>query len=344
MSLSPRFTIRYEATPALLELLTKTTLGTNGACYRHLDTETRIFEIEDPLFLSVERDGKVQGNVTFCRRKERWYVRYFAFAEQKQASKNGQHAEKGKSRLKEEIVTFYQEVFEGKYGEAPDLLYAYIDPKNERSKWMAEQFGFRTEAHLMTQTFSRVKPKKQQSVRLLTDQELIQLKLDEVNNRHSYVVPAQTTHSVFYGMFDENEQLVAFAKITRADWVIERLPGTMGGLLTKFIPFIPRLRRIIQPKNHHFIVPESVWIQEHDPKTLSTFFEGILHIEQCNVVIWWMDRREPLWRDTKYDVNWGLLHRLTSQTPVDVVVLRKNWLQLDELNAKPIFVAGCDMV
>jgi hypothetical protein len=60
--------------------------------------------------------------------------------------------------------------------------------------------------------------------------------------------------------------------------------------------------------------------------------------------LWWIDRRESLWREAKYCVNWGMLHKLTSQTPVDVVVLRKNWLQLDELNSKPIFVAGWDMV
>ena len=344
MPLSSRFTIRYEATPALLELLTKTTLGTNGARYRHLDTEQRICEAEDPLFLSVEKDGKVQGNVTFCRRKAHWYVRYFAFSGQKQASKNGQHADRARSRLKQEIAHFYQEVFDGNYGEAPETLYAYIDPKNERSKWMAEQFGFRTEAQLVTQTFSRVKPKAQPSVRKLTDTELIATKLQQVQKCHAYFVPEHCQNPVYYGMFNDANELIAFAKITQANWVIERLPGTLGGLLTKIVPFIPGLRKIIQPKNHRFVVPESVCVQNNDPVLLSRFFEGILEQENQHVLLWWIDRRESLWREAKYCVNWGLLHKLTSQTPVDVVVLRKNWLQLDELNSKPIFVAGWDMV
>ena len=63
MGLSSRFTIRKEASPALLDLLEKTVLGTNGACYRHLDTRSRILEADNPLFVSLERDGKVQGNI-----------------------------------------------------------------------------------------------------------------------------------------------------------------------------------------------------------------------------------------------------------------------------------------
>lgn len=344
MALSSRFTIRYEATPALLDLLTKTTLGTNGACYRHLDTKTRILDADNPLFLSVERDGKVQGNVTFCRRKDHWYVRYFAFSGQKQASKNGQHADKGKSRLKQEIAGFYQEVFEGKYGETPEALYAYIDPKNERSKWMAEQFGFRIEAQLVTQTFSRVKPKNNPNVRVINDQQLIDSKLAKVRENHAYFVENHEREPIFYGLFDDAGELIAFAKITRANWVIERLPGIMGGFLTKIVPAIPGLRRIIKPKAHRFIVPESVCVKDNDPELLTAFFEGILHAEERNVILWWIDRREPLWRDTKHEVNWGMLHKLTSQTPVDVVILRKNCLQLDELRSKPIFVSGWDMV
>ena len=62
MGLSKRFTIRNEATPELLELLGRVTLGKNGAMYKHLDTPTRIHEADNPLFVSLERDGKVQGN------------------------------------------------------------------------------------------------------------------------------------------------------------------------------------------------------------------------------------------------------------------------------------------
>lgn len=344
MSISPRFTIRYEATPALLELLTRTTLGTNGARYRHLDTHKRILQADNPLFLSLERDGKVQGNITFCRRKTHWYVRYFAFSGQKQAARNGHHAGRGNSFLKGEIAKFYQEVFEGNYGEAPESLYAYIDPQNERSKWMADQFGFRTEAQLVTQTFSRVKPCPTASVKQITDPALIAEQLGKVAKSHAYYVPEHSDDPTYYGMFNEKEELIAFARVTRASWVIERLPGTFGGLWTKMIPFIPGLRRIIRPANHRFLVPESVRVLDNDPALLNCFFESILAAEGHNMILWWVDKREQLWHKSRHQINWGMVDKLTHQTPVDVVVLRKDWFQLDELNSRPIFVAGWDMV
>ncbi len=344
MGLSSRFTVRHEATPALLDLLTKTTLGTNGACYRHLDTRTRILEADNPVFVSLERDGKVQGNVTFCQRKERWYVRYFAFSGQKQASKNVNRVAKSNSRLKQEIADFYDEVFDGQHGEAPEALYAFIDPHNERSKWMSEQFGFRTEAQLITQPFSRANPKNNGNVQLITDQETIDSVLAKIKKTHAYFIGDHAKKGPFYGIFDANNELIAFTKITCANWAIQRLPGFFGGIFTKLLPYTPGICRIIRPKEHHFAVPESVWVKDANPKVLSQLFEGILAIEKRNMMLWWIDRREPIWRETKNRINWGLVHRMTAHPMVDVVVLRKNPLKLDDLRMKPIFVAGWDMV
>jgi hypothetical protein len=344
MGLSTRFTIRKEATPELLALLKKTVLGTNGACYQHLDTQTRIFEADNPLFVSLERDGQVQGNVTFCNRKSRWYVRYFAFSGQKQASKNVNRIAKSKSRLKNEIADFYDEVFEGNHGEAPDAFYAFIDPKNERSKWMAEQFGFRTEAQLITQSFSRKKPKVPENFKEITDQETIDKVLCEIKKTHAYFVEEHARRGPFFGLYNEENELIAFTKVTSVNWIIKRLPGMLGGLFTKLLPYTPGICKIIKPKKHQFLVPESVWVKDHDPRVLSMLFEGVLASQERNMILWWIDRRESLWRDTRNHMNWGIVHKMTPQAIVDVVVMRKNPLKLDELRNKPVFVAGWDMV
>ncbi len=344
MGLSNRFTIRTEATKSLIELLNRTTIGTNGACYKHLDTEIRIKDADNPLFVSLERDEKVQGNITFCKRGQRWYVRYFAFSNQKQASKNVNRGQISNSVLKAQMADFFDEVLDGKHGEAPEAFYAYIDVNNERSKWMSEQFGFRTEAQVMTQTFSRTKFKSNTQVVELTNQVEIDFCLEKVEKKHSYFVKQHAKKEPFYVIKDESGEIIAFAKVTRANWIIKRLPGLLGGFFTKLLPFTPGIRKIIKPKDHRFLVPESVWVKDNSPQVLNALFEGILSIEKRNMLLWWVDRREPLWRESRNYVNWGIVHKMTPQTIVDVVVLRKNPLKLDELRQRPIFVAGWDLV
>ena len=98
-------------TEEILDLLKETTLGTNGAIYRHLDTSTRVKEIDAPLFLTLERNGKVLGNVTFCQRGEHWYIRYFAFRTFLQSGKKSKLNENGNSLLKKELNAFFDHVF-----------------------------------------------------------------------------------------------------------------------------------------------------------------------------------------------------------------------------------------
>jgi hypothetical protein len=344
MGLSDRYTIRNEASEGLLELLSQTTLGTNNLRYKHLDTPTRIKEADNPLFISLERDGKVQGNITLCNRQKQWYVRYFAFAHQKQASKNANRIQKTNSRLKQEMASFFDEIFNGKFGEAPESFYAFIDPANERSKWMSELFGFRTETQLISQSFSRTKPQINPQVRLLEDQTIINKILENIKANHAYYVEAHAKRGPFYAYFDENNQVKAMVKVTRVNWVIERLSGFFGGVMVKFIPFIPKIRKIVKPKNHRFLVAESVWMPEKNSQILSDLFEGVLAVENRNMLMWFVDRREPVWRENRQLINWGLYHKLVPLQVVDVVVLRQNPLMKDELRRKPIFVAGWDLV
>ncbi len=109
--LHPLFKIRTEVTTGILDLLNRTVLGTNGAKYKHLDTSNRIYEADNPLFLSIERHEKTLGNVTFCRRGKHWYIRYFAFHSLAQAGGVKKSEDKGNSFLKRELNQFFAQLF-----------------------------------------------------------------------------------------------------------------------------------------------------------------------------------------------------------------------------------------
>lgn len=343
MALSSIFKVRNEATPALLDLLNATTLGTNGAKYRHLDTSQRILEADDPLFLSMERNEKVIGNITFCRRETFWYIRYFAFTSFAQAGSKKKQEDKGNSFLKRELNTFFDEVFEGIHSVIPPTsMYAYIDPHNDRSKWMSENFGFKTIAKLATQTYSRISPKVSSRLETITDWQAIKPIVEKQFSEHNYFFTTHAKKPPFYALRDSNGEIIALTRVTTVHWEIVRLPGKMGGFLTKALPYIPFLNRLIKPKNHTFLVPEIVYAKNNDPQLLEEFFSAILADKKLNLIIWWIDQNEPLYLHVKDKLKWGILNKIIGVAPVDVV--ERKQLDSNKLNEKPIFVTAFDMV
>lgn len=328
--------IRHEATPDVIDLLESVTLGTNGAHYRHLDTRQRIQQADNPLFLSIERNEAILANVTFCQRGSSWYIRYFAFDNRFQSS--GIKKSSGNSLIKREIESFFQDALDK---QGVKSFYAYIDPKNVKSLWMSENFEFKTISKVATQTFSRVKPKASSRIVKLESREEVNSILQAQFSDYQYYFEAQS-QAPFYALMNEEREIIALAKINLADWEIKRLPGKMGGLLTKIIPFIPRLNKLIRPKQHSFVVPDCVWTKDMDIQLLEELFEGILHVEKRNLIIWWVDVKDDLYKTIGSKVRWGLLHKLIGVSHANVVE-RRGDSSIENKN-KPVFTAGFDFI
>lgn len=343
MALSSIFKLRQEVTPALLELLNNTTLGTNGAKYRHLDTTSRILKADNPLFLSIERNEKVIGNATFCQRDKFWYIRYFAFHSFAQAGNKKKKNDRSNSFLKRELNQFFDEVFEGKYSDVPiESMYAYIDPRNDRSKWMSKNFGFNVISQLATQSFSRFYPKFSTRLEIITDWELLKPLVEKEFSEHAYFFTTHAQKSPFYVLKDNAGAILAFTRVTKVNWEIVRLPGKFGGLLTKIIPFIPFLNKLIKPKKHTFLVPEIVVVKDNNTALLNELFSGILAVEKLNLLLWWIDKQDPLYISIKDKIKWGFFNKLIGVNPVDVVERRNPTSKA--ISKGPVFVTAFDMV
>lgn len=343
MTLSSLFKLRETATPELLELLKSTTLGTNGAKYRHLDTSERILEADSPLFLSLERNEKVIGNITFCRRDKFWYIRYFAFSNFAQAGSTKKNSDKSNSFLKKELNQFFENVFYEGYSNQPvHSMYAYIDPKNDRSKWMSENFRFTTIAQLATQSFSRVNPVQSKRLSLVNDWHELKDQVEQQYGEHAYFFTTHAEKPPFYVLKDADNSIIACTKVTRVNWEIVRIPGKMGGFLTIIIPYIPILRKLINPKKHTFLVPEIVVVKDNNPDLLKELFSSILAKEQLKLMLWWVDQKDPLYQSVKTKMNWGILHRILGVPPVDVVERRNPTSTVT--TKSPVFVTAFDMV
>jgi hypothetical protein len=348
MEIGRPFVIRVKPNEELIQLLESVTLGSNGARYRHLDTREKIKHLHEPLFLTLERNGKALGNVTFCRRPCGWYVRYFAFNEALQSMNKKAGKKKKEGFLKRELNTFFKNALNSSLPNAPELFYAYIDPKNVKSLWMSQNFGFKTVAKIATQTFSRVKPKEKDSVHAVSSDSDVHNRIEKKFSKHQLYFPKHTFNDApFYGYYNENGELLAFLKTQKAKWKIERLPGKSGGVLTQIIPFIPGIRKVVHPKNHIFTTVEGVWIDDSLPEKKKTIileelFEGVLYEENTNSLIWWVDYNNQIYKKLAPLINWGLMHKLNGVSDVDLVVLTNNSSKLDKKT--PFYTTAFDFI
>ncbi|MBW7868381.1 MAG: hypothetical protein H3C31_08680 [Brumimicrobium sp.] len=343
MNIAPPFILREDYNEEIVKLLKSVTLGSNGAMYQHQRIDDRIERLYKPIFLNLEHGGKVLGNITFCRRPQNWYVRYFAFDGGVQAGKNKPKSKANKdSGLKKRIESFFQQAFELE-GDAPETFYAYIDPHNERSLWMSQNFDFKTIAKIATQTFSRVRLKKPTDVYATEVNDEIKHKIFEIYGNHPFFFPLHTFNETPFYTLVKDHQVVAFAKTHQEEWKIARLPGKYGKLLKNILPFIPALNRIIRPNAHVFTVVDSIWSKDFSPAYLEELFEGILYYEKTNTLFWWVDKNEPIYQHVQDKIKWGLLHTINGVSDVDLVVRTKSSVYLEKIQG-PTYVSGFDFI
>ncbi|RYM33969.1 hypothetical protein ERX46_08360 [Brumimicrobium glaciale] len=342
MKINPPFVLRESYNDDVLELLKSVTLGSNGARYQHQRLEKRIKQVYRPLFLNLERNGKVLGNITFCRRPKNWYVRYFAFDLGMQATNKQPKSKATNSGLKSRIGGFFESAFELE-DDNPDLFYAYIDPRNERSLWMSQNFDFYTVAKIATQSFSRVKPKNIAEVAPTKVNDFIREKIEETYGKHPLFFTKHTFNDDPFYTLTINGEVVALAKTHSAEWKITRLPGRNGTLMRNIIPFVPGLRKVIRPNSHVFTVVDSIWCKEGKSDYLEKLFEGILFQEKTNTIIWWVDEKEPLYKSNKDKVNWGLLNKVNGVQDVDLVIRTPKGQPKTVFNS-PTYITGFDFI
>lgn len=330
---------------AILDLLQSVSLGTNGTVYRHLNTDERLHQIDYPLHLCFKRRDKLLGNVTFCRRGTDWYVRYFAFAPlfQGRGEKSALNAKN--SMLKRELNQFFDAVLAGEYpdynlGTIPNGFYAYVDPRNTKSLNLVKQFRFEHDRTILTQSFSRRRLKKNPNLCNLIWEEIAG-QVQDVFGQYSYFHTETTSAGPIFGL-KKGGRLVAFAKVTLAEWEFKRLPGRYGKVVMKVLPFVPVFRKLLNVKRHAFIVPEAVWVENNDSALLEELFSALLAHYERQVIMWWVDAEEPLYKQTNNNISWGLLDALLGVH--EVHLMRRKREQNEERSKAPAYICGIDFV
>ncbi len=323
----------------LIELLSGIELGTNGAKYVHLDIKERIKEADNPLSFSLQRNNRLIGNITFCERDTGYYLRYFAFSKTFQSQNTQKTTTKRKtSQLEEEISGVFQDLISNK----PALpLYAYIDYDNDRSRLFSERFGFENYSDLVSRTYSRINPKKNENITLIDDWNSIAGEIKDAYGSDEFYHEEHIKKGPYLVLNDDNGVLIACAKFSKVHWRIISLPGRFGSFLVKVLPVIPFLNRLIKPTNHFFLVPDIVLTKNNSAQDIERLFDSALNLFKVNSLIWFIDPNKSIYKEQRKRIKWGILDKILGEKKV-AVVTRNHKSQYS--TKRPVFVSAFDLI
>lgn len=345
--------IKRDNTPpaSVVELLEQTFIGTKGTLYQLLDTRQKIASLHLPHFIYIERNGKAIGVAAFCERiislnhieAPSFYIRYFAFdkifqggATKRTGHSNFHHYFKAlfdTSNLDPVYPTFEKRMF-----------WAFIDPENIRSFNMNEKFGFQTIGSFNTTAFSRVNPKNRGVERVLNaDQPEILNELNRFYQNFNFYSTVHLFEKDNYFILRHEGEIVCGIQANPVHWRIKSLPGLTGKFMLRFAPYIPRIRKLINPKNHQFLATEGLFWKEGCEHHIGRLLEGALALTQHHSLLIWTDDSNPMLKRLK--LKWGFIQKMKVDNAIKIVAKFNHYSpeEVFQIKKQPKYLSGFDM-
>ena len=317
---------------AVIDLIQNTILGSNGARYKHLGVLEQLQKLDEPSYFSLIKGDKCLGNITLCKRPEAFYLRYFAFDAAYQANRFKSISSKPKSSLlRKEIALFFNTKLEA----FKRPIYAYIEPENSRSINMALQFDFNAVCQIHMHHFSRFKPRSNVQFCWISHEEAY----EHVHKTYgNYTYYFEHLNSGKFAGWRVDGTLIFIARFHEGCWEIQSLTGMFGKALTKIIPWIPLINKIINPKKHSFIAFDSLVVinKSVQKKELNYFFSAALAAFEVKHMMHWSDPNDPN-QSNLQEIKWGLLHRFLGKGFINLMVK-------GEIKPGPYYVDAMDML
>ena len=331
---------QYGVSMAVRSLLMKTVWGSGGTHYEHLGGEQTVKEMFDPHVITLEKDEELIACALFCKREVKvnshtynsFYTRYFAanpvFRGQGIVKQNGAAT---MSMIRKDVAE-------------PSLFYAVVEKKNYASKKIVESVGYNPIALLKTVGISRYFPKKNSSVRKLSAAELEQMKLrlDVFYKEHGFVQfkPLDT-----YYVLEEAGEIVAGVQVEKGSWHIQNMPGVLGFVVMKVVPYIPLLNRIFNPRNFKFLGLEALYFKDGHAKDAVKLVEHLLAENKCNSAMLFADEKSKVYTHLM-KCRLGILNYF-SQDADSFLMMAHEHVPADEvasIQKAPVYVSSFDLL
>lgn len=338
---------------SVVDLLSKTLIGTEGSLYQLLDTPFKIHDLDNPHFFYIERNNKALGTITICERNvsvgddelSGRYIRYFAFDEIFRG--NSEKAIKRNSLFDKHWKKIFEtgQLNESSLEKISTFFWAFIDPQNFRSFRMNERFGFETIGQFQTTAFSRFNPKNSNRVCRLVNEERADV-LNQINLFYKdfvFVSDAQLFKHDNYFVLKDKGKIVAGVQANPTKFKIVSLPGIGGKIAINIFPKLPYLKRIMNPNEHKFLAAEGLFYLPGYENVIEELLSAVLYQQNHYSLLYWEDVKKPILRNL--NLSLGFLQKIKKDNHINIVFKPVNLSehQLTFIKSSPKYLSGFDM-
>jgi len=338
------FKILYSsfATEDVINILEKTFYGTHGLSYRHRNVRERANKATSPHFFILYKGDYPIGAFCLSERilinkgypEKGYYGRYLSILPE--------YGGKGMGTLLKEKAYEYIRKSEPR----SFIVYSYIEEANKYSLNLSRKQGNKPAGFYEVLSFSRFNPKIFSGFSRLEKERTDELKklFKEYYSDHQLVVLDYIGQDNNYFVIRKKGEIIAGVQAVPAHWQFKAMPGLSGFVAQNILPFIPRLSKIFNAKNYHFIAFDSVYVKKGFEELIPLLFESVLAAFNCHSGMYYGDPDSPLTKSFKSS-NRGFLSKIESEIHPMIMVSshnsHTNWQTMDK---RLFYISAFDQV
>jgi ribosomal protein S18 acetylase RimI-like enzyme len=328
--------------PDLAPFLEEVIWGTEGALYQLRDCRDTLNHLPQSRFLTWTENNRLIALRMFIEKHPRrgeqtlhaFYHSMFSVLPSEKGKGHGRRlANATLERLQPQLTS-------------KGLIYSHVETDNHRSLHIHQALGYRRIGQFYAMSFSRLAPARSSGITALgpDDKETMVALLNRRYFDHALTDFAESLDIENYFVLRKGDEIVAGVQALPQRWVIRSLGGVGGVMAIHVLPYIPLIRRLINPKNFRFLKFGHLYFKEGQAKAVQELLEGLLARESLCTAMMFLDSRSPIFKEFSSEVPLGFLNTMT-QTPVEIMGLFHHFSEdeIADLSQRPACISPNDL-
>jgi ribosomal protein S18 acetylase RimI-like enzyme len=206
-----------------------------------------------------------------------------------------------------------------KLGKNGGIIYAYVERANIRNARNLQKAGYEAVGEFWTGCMADAAPRLSADVRPLTARDLVQVRdlYAASYADFAFVDAGETFAGHGHYVLERNGEIMAMLHAEPLHWRIERLGFPGDRLILSLMSRAPAVRKIFNAADLRFLKMGHLCYRHGQIGKLRELTLGVLALHQKNTALFYVDKKAPLFKESKSSGILGWLNMLT-ETPVTI--------------------------